>query len=513
MVVGLFLFSFTPAWNESPWHGKPLAAQDTPPANQPAESEASGEETIPDAEIAMAVDGELWGAKGVNANRIDVSVERGVVTLDGTVKTILAKDRASRIAGMIKGVRSIIDRLDVQPTIRTDGEIRSDVIAALESDPATDDWEFEIAVDDAVVTLGGDADSHAQQSLATKIIKGVRGVKEIKNETDIRYEDDRSDAEIRTEIQHRLRWDARLDDEQLSVEVDNGEVTLSGIIGSRYEKTLARDDAWVSGVRSVQTDELEVQWWARDKLLRKQQGETVLSNAAISEAVRDTFQYDPRVNAFNLTAICQNGTVTLIGNVDNLKAKRAAAQNAINTTGVWRVKNYLKVRPKEARTAEQIVRDVRMALIRDPVVDRFDIEIESNDGTVYLYGSVDSYFQKAEAEDIVAKVNGVTDVANHLTVSYDQPSFRFGYDWDATRYNYNFDYAKTRQKSDREIEDDVRTQLRWSPFVDEQQVAVSVEDGLATLTGTVDSQIERSDAAENAIEGGAVQVRNRLTVK
>jgi len=68
-------------------------------------------------------------------------------------------------------------------------------------------------------------------------------------------------------------------------------------------------------------------------------------------------------------------------------------------------------------------------------------------------------------------------------------------------------------RSDREIREDVRDELWWSPFVDEEQVEVSVEDGTVTLAGTVDTPGEKRAALENAYEGGATWVRNELQVQ
>lgn len=43
-------------------------------------------------------------------------------------------------------------------------------------------------------------------------------------------------------------------------------------------------------------------------------------------------------------------------------------------------------------------------------------------------------------------------------------------------------------------------------------ITVEVEDGVATLTGTVESWGEYRAAAENALEGGAIMVDNELEV-
>lgn len=59
---------------------------------------------------------------------------------------------------------------------------------------------------------------------------------------------------------------------------------------------------------------------------------------------------------------------------------------------------------------------------------------------------------------------------------------------------------------------DIEDELFWSPFVDADEVEVSVEDGVATLTGQVDSWTKRNVASGHALEGGALRVVNRLEV-
>lgn len=66
---------------------------------------------------------------------------------------------------------------------------------------------------------------------------------------------------------------------------------------------------------------------------------------------------------------------------------------------------------------------------------------------------------------------------------------------------------------DLKLAQEIRDQLLRSPFVDSGKVSVLVLDGTAILTGDVDTAAERSSAAQNAFEGGAARVRNRLTVR
>jgi osmotically-inducible protein OsmY len=86
--------------------------------------------------------------------------------------------------------------------------------------------------------------------------------------------------------------------------------------------------------------------------------------------------------------------------------------------------------------------------------------------------------------------------------------------WDPyyTYSPYYYDWTRLPLISDLEIKDDIQDELFWSPFADADEVKVSVDNGVATLTGTVDSWNEFFSAAENAREGGATSVINKLKV-
>jgi len=289
-------------------------------------------------------------------------------------------------------------------------------------------------------------------------------------------------------------------------------VSLSGTVGSAYEKTLAAADAWVPGVKSVSTDDLKVEWWARDSMLRMERYSD-LGDEEIRQAVKDAMLYDPRVASFEPEVIVDGGIVTLTGVVDNVKAKRAAAQDARNTAGVWRVRNHLKVRPVEERTDEAVETALLAELAQDPYVESFEIDVNVDGGTARLRGTVDSYFEKWQAGDVAARVAGVVDVENRLRVDYEPLDYEVTfYDWDPVGLDVDLDRGEVAA-TDWEIHQDIESELFWSPFVDADQVAVTVDDGVATLTGTVDSWEERTQATEEALEGGAVIVDNDLEVE
>ncbi len=73
-------------------------------------------------------------------------------------------------------------------------------------------------------------------------------------------------------------------------------------------------------------------------------------------------------------------------------------------------------------------------------------------------------------------------------------------------------YQEELRQLDRNLREDIREELTYSPFVDEEKIHVKVRRGVATLTGTVEDRDAMIAAVENAYEGGARKVKNRLLV-
>lgn len=443
---------------------------------------------IEDRNITSALELELILDEVVEADTIDIQTSAGVVTLAGSADTLLSRDRAEQIAETIVGVRSVINRITVQTVSRKDDEIEQDVKDALLNDPASDLYEITASVKNGEVTLEGKVQSWQEKKLSETLTRGVRGVRNVKNVITITYPARRPDREIRQDIVQSLKYDVLVDDYLIEVTVSDGAVTLAGTVGSRAEKTRAYMDAWVQGVTSVEDTGLDIQWWARDSMRRKTMFTTV-DDDAIRAAIKDAFARDPRVSPFALEVSVEKGTVTLHGVVDNLKAKEAAAHDARNTLGVWRVRNLMKVRPEEVPADAVLVERVKDVVARDSYLDLSRLEVSARHGCVYLSGTTRTSFEKRRGGSLAAGVQGVVCVRNNVRAAH-------VWVW----------------KPDWEIHQDVRDQLFWSPFVDEDRVRVQVTDGIVTLTGEVATWGERQSAEENAYEGGAKAVNTRLTV-
>jgi osmotically-inducible protein OsmY len=468
---------------------------------------------LADEDVERAIDSQYFLDAAVDANRITVDVHQGIAELTGTVHHLLAKERATEIAELVKGVRAVSNRIRVVPSdARTDTQIRRDVQAALLRDPATESYEIGVAVDDHVVTLTGQVDSWAEKQLSATVAKGVRGVVDVRNDVAVVYGADRPDSEIRAEVSRRLDWDVLVGGHLIDVAVTDGQVTLDGTVGSAAEKRQAESDAWkAGGVTAVDASGLEVSWWAEDEDLRKERF-AKRKDAEIESAIEDAALYDPRVSSFAIEANVDHGWVTLRGGVDNLEAKKAAEQLARNTVGVSGISNQLKVRSEDPPADPKIREQVEASLAVNPVTSPYEIDVAVSDGWVTLEGNVDGYFEKVEAEDEAAKVDGVVAVRNRLeaadTVSYVLPYYY--YPW--APYPAPIVVRPTRTASDHAIQEQIEREFLWSPFVDGDSVEVRVSGGVATLEGSVDSWREYHAAADNAYEGGAASVENEIVV-
>ena len=482
--------------------------------------------TLDDPAITDAVEREFIVDSAVPVNAIDVRTEDGIVTLEGVTHYILAHDRAARIAETVKGVRSVINRIEVKPLQTLTGpELEENVRQALRDDPATETAEVLVQANtDGKVKLSGTVDSWEKKRLCGLAARNVKGVVYLANDIRVDYSRlNRTDAEMAAEIKRKLDWDRLVDGSLVEVSVTMGKAKLSGTVGSAAEKRRARNGARVAGVTDVDDSAVEVDRWARDDDLRT--GKYVRRSAEqIRSAIEDAFRYDPRIFADDIrVTVSDDGRTRLDGIVTQLQAKQAAATVARNTVGVRSVNNWIRVRPDRIIRDETIEKEVASRLQRDPTLTAPDIDVRVDSGTVHLRGKVQNFYEKARATAAASGARGVESVKNHLAVIDETPNqvldpYLSSYDM-ADFWEEFPDYLSRAPRGSRawkqaeELEGRIEAELFWSPFVDSEDVEVFVDGSTARLVGTVDSQREKEDATKNALDAGAAIVDNDLAIR
>ena len=139
----------------------------------------------------------------------------------------------------------------------------------------------------------------------------------------------------------------------------------------------------------------------------------------------------------------------------------------------------------------KIADQVRAAFQQDPLIGRSDIGITVTAGKVYLSGKVDSYFNSLHAQEVASRVAGVIGVrSGGLVVKNALPA-----------------------KTDGEISEAIQRHFWHAPVVCIAAAAISVKDGVATLSGVVRSFKEFESARQKAYDAGAKRVKNYLEVR
>jgi len=440
-----------------------------------------------DRDVAQWVTTALTDDPRIDVDRIHVTCEDGIVTLSGEVPSLAAHDYADMEAKKIRGVLGVINQIVVGPADRTDAQIRDAVVRRLDASPVVGSQNVSVAVVDGLVLLTGTVNSWAEHEEAGLLTREVAGVKAITNDLAINLSAVRSDAEIQKDVVSSLSRDVYLTGLPVSVAVHGGIVTLSGTVGNAYERDRADDVArWVRGVADV-NDQLVVDWVEDRGVVATP---PVLSDAALKKAVQHELEQDWRLDPSWITVDVHMGAVTLRGTVPTREERNIAERDAHDVVGVAWVVNRLYTEV-DARDNQLIQDDVQFTLDTDFATAHLDLEASVHHGVVTLSGEAENWFERSRAALLASDVPGVREVVNDITV------------------------ARSSWKRDADLTETIASHLtwNWTTWWVHDDIGVTVKNGVATLSGDVNSWSQRAEAAEVALDTpGVWKVDNRLTV-
>ena len=215
--------------------------------------------------------------------------------------------------------------------MRTDIEIKNDVLDELAWQPNIDETEIGVIVDKGVVTLTGTLDSYAKKMAAEKAVKAVKGVRAVADDIEVKYgsEFKKSDKEIAKAAADAIKWNYSVPDEQVSIKVDNGWVYLTGEVKWGYQKDAAKNAVEnLLGVRGVS-----------NAITLKQTVEPY----QVKEKIKKALERSAEIEAQNINVIVDGHKVKLRGKVHSWTEKDEARRAAFLAPGVYEVENELEV--------------------------------------------------------------------------------------------------------------------------------------------------------------------------
>lgn len=190
-----------------------------------------------DKKLQAEVISEIQQEPGARAERIGVHVDDGVVHVTGEVDSYPEKLAVERAVKRVPGVEAIAEDIRVNlpdEFERNDQELARLAASALEWNVAVPHDGLKVTVQDGWVSLDGEVDHWYQHNAAEEAVRNLIGVKGITNRISIKPSP--TPADLKDRIEKTIVRAARLEAEQINVEVRDSKAILKGNVRTWAER-------------------------------------------------------------------------------------------------------------------------------------------------------------------------------------------------------------------------------------------------------------------------------------
>lgn len=210
----------------------------------------------------------------------------------------------------------------------------------------------------------------------------------------------------------------------------------------------------------------------------------------IQKDVQAELSWEPAINSAEIGVSVKDGIVTLSGTLNSYYKKTMAENATRRVEGVRGIAENIEIRSGHGfiKNDTELASDVLTALHMQSLVDPSAIKVKVENGLVTLYGEVHWRYQRNMLASLIGNIAGVKNINNEITIhSAVVPK----------DLRYRINSAFHRHAS-----------------LDAKNVQFEIDNDIVTLTGSVSSLLEKTEA-ENAVwsSPGVTRIINKLTVR
>lgn len=216
--------------------------------------------------------------------------------------------------------------------MKTDLDLKSDVLSELEYEPGVKVEDIGVSVKDGIVTLNGAVSGYAEKLAAACAVKRVAGVRGLAEDLTVEVPKSarRTDSEIAAAALDAIGRVSTVPEGSVKVMVRQGSLTLEGTVDGWHQKTAAEEAVrHLAGVRGV------------TNFIKLKPGPVPLN---VKGAIEAAFQRHALLDARQLRVETEGGKVVLRGDVRSFMERDEAERAASAAPGVTAVENRIVIR-------------------------------------------------------------------------------------------------------------------------------------------------------------------------
>jgi osmotically-inducible protein OsmY len=195
----------------------------------------------------------------LDASRIGVAANDGVVTLTGQVPSWADRFTAERVVKQMVGVKGLANDLEVRlpgDIRKTDTDLAAAAVRALEWDVQVPHQKIKVRVSDGWITLEGQLDWQYQREAAERAVRHLLGVRGVFNQITLAARV--TPADLKNRIEAAFKRNAELDARNIRIETRGSKVVLDGTVHSWAEREQAERAVWAAPGVAMVEDHLAV---------------------------------------------------------------------------------------------------------------------------------------------------------------------------------------------------------------------------------------------------------------